>query len=58
MNKLLSYIFLVLLFKTAASGAEIRLRSTDSLKSDITVQQGDLIRKLNKGIRKLNKETK
>ena len=43
MNKLLSYIFLVLLFKTAASGAEIRLRSTDSLKSDITVQQGDLI---------------
>ena len=43
MNKLISRIFLILLFKGVVDCAEIRLRSVDSLKSDITVQQGDLI---------------
>ena len=42
-NKLISRIFLILLFKGVVDCAEIRLRSVDSLKSDITVQQGDLI---------------
>jgi len=42
-KKLISYIILIVLMNCVADGAEIKLRSIDSLKSDITVQQGDLI---------------
>jgi len=42
-KKLISYIILIVSMNCVANGAEIKLRSIDSLKSDITVQQGDLI---------------